>query len=114
MNEEVKDVVGFLLQNKVLLTILPALSINLIIDIIKKPVKRSGLNNTVTFSSSLVLLGIVYGLAYYHIFEIDKIASFLYGMAICVCAHIFYKVQIWEELKDLVLSLLKRIKGGSK
>lgn len=109
MTEQVKTIVEYFGAENLLLTIVPALIINIIIDTFKN---TNGIENklaNILVNNGLAsLIGLFLAFLYYFVFDIPKIVAFIQGMSATVFAYVFYKIRIYDLLKKLVHRVSKK------
>lgn len=107
--EELNTFVNFIGHQALLMTLIPSLFLNVIIDIIKKYIWIKTKNEEkLAVVSILCFLGLVFGFLYYYIFEISLSDSSIHAGFITITSYFFYKIDIYKLLYKVLTGILKK------
>lgn len=108
-NEKIIEVVNYLGAENILLTLMPALLINIMVDMTKHLLNfKTKSGQVVALNGLLSFLGFIFGIIYFFALDIKFYLALVHSLVICFLSYTFYKLQIYELLKKIVLTILKK------
>ena len=108
--EELSTFINFIGHKALLMTLIPSLFLNVIIDIVKKYIGINSKNEEkLAVVSILCFLGLVFGFLYYYIGGINLTDSSIHAGFITITSYFFYKVDIYRLLFDIVKGVMRKL-----
>lgn len=105
--QKIIELVNYFGAVNILATVVPSLLINVILDLTKNvfifKYQKTSLN------SLLVFLGLLFGVLYYFVLEVDIFISLTHSFLIVIFSYLFYKLAIYDLIKKIVLTILKKL-----
>ena len=108
-NEKLVEIINYLGAENIVLTLVPALLINIIVDFTKDKLnfKTKG-GKLIALNGLLSFLGFIFGIIYYFALDLKLYIALTHSLIICVLSYIFYKIYIYELFKTIVLKILNK------
>lgn len=97
---------AFLSNKAILMTLLPSLLLNVIIDATKGLLEfKTQAGRVFILNGLLSLLGLSFGFIYHFLLHLPLDECILHSMAICGVSYVFYKVGIYDIFKGIINKL---------
>ena len=106
-NEKILELINYFGAVNILATVIPSLLINVLIDLTKNLFVFK--SRRISLNSLLVFLGILFGVLYYFILDIELFMAITHSFIIVIFSYIFYKLNIYDLLKNIVFAILKKL-----
>lgn len=105
-----ETIIAFFTTNDMIMyVLLPSLALNVLMDISQDIIKDTRIPNNITsYTSILVLLGILFGLYYNIILAIEAAVCFKYTLSIIITSYLFHKSGIWDLLTNKLQHIFKK------
>ncbi len=108
--EELKIFIDYVGHQGLLMTLIPSLFLNVIIDIVRKYIFFKTRNEEkLVLVGLLSLFGLVFGFLYYYILGIDLNTCCIHAGFITILSYFFYKIDIYKLLYKIIVGILNKI-----
>lgn len=106
MEESIYRALSFLGNKAVLMTLMPSLFLNVIIDATKGLLEfKTRANKIFILNGLLSLLGLGFGFIYHYLLHLPIDECLLHSLAIVGVSYVFYKVGIYDLFKAIINKL---------
>ncbi len=107
--EDISNFVNYVGLRAILMTLVPSLFLNIIIDMTRKILVFTTTNNEKLALSGLIsFLGLGFGFAYYVIGGLSLQDACLHAGFISILSYFFYRVDIYKLLYKILTGILKK------
>lgn len=106
MEESIYKFLAFLGNKAILMTLLPSLLLNVIIDVTKGLLEYTNEKGKVFILNGLLsLFGFAFGFIYYFLLKIPLDECVLHSFAIVGLSYLFFKISIYDIFKGIISKL---------
>lgn len=109
MEESVYNALNFLGNKAILMTLLPSLLLNVMIDATKGLLAlRTKAGKIIVLNGFLCFLGLLFGFIYHYLLHLPMDECLLHSMAIVGVSYVFYKIGIYDLFKAIINKLKRK------
>lgn len=106
MEDSIYRFFAFLGNKAILMTLLPSLLLNVIIDATKGLLEYTNAKGRVFILNGLLsLLGLAFGMIYYHFLNVPLDESVLHSFAIVGLSYLFFRISIYDIFRNIISKL---------